>query len=135
MSSYFDKASSEVREKAELFSGEDFLDEILKIEQRVVYEVMLAIGDPEFPTDLRTVITGTISQYGILPRVLRDSGFSSEGQIMAMALSHSYLIERLHDAFHDVAERKIQTRFGRLYDNPNQIIMSRAEYLLTKDLK
>ena len=40
----------------------------------------------------------------------------------------SIALEDIHDLFHEVARRKIQTRFGRLGDNPRAALDRREEF-------
>ena len=121
MSSYFDSAAREV--------ADDF-DSIIGVEKRVISDVLLVTGDREFPDDLREKIVGLIAvwQYECAKNLP-----ATKGREHSDALRYSALIERLHDAFHEVAQRGIVTRFGRLSDRPSGILAARDEYERGKD--
>lgn len=135
MSSYFDDASREVFQiltDLKPHDDQDKLDAIQTIERRVISEVAAVVGDVEFPDDLRVVVCRQITDNAILPRHLRLQGLYTKGQQMSLILSQSTLVERLHDAFHTVAERKIETRFGSLRDHPARTLRDMADHYKEK---
>lgn len=116
MSSYFDHAQSTIRN--------DF-QSISTVEAQIKKDVLLVIGDQEFPDDLRQKILGIIAtqQY--------DSpvGPPTKGHQISEMMRYSELIDQLHSAFHNVARKQIKTRFGILSDKPNGILALRDAYL------
>lgn len=118
MSSYFDALASEVWDLAAApTSGDDFVAGLMEIEERVFLEITNVTGDREFPDDLRQRIlarfaTQSVWQPGDLPA-------PEHARDRAIALRDSWLFERLHSIHHELARRRIATRFGRWSDNPN----------------
>ena len=108
MSSYFDEADSAVNE------GD--LENALAVEKRVVTEVLDISGDPEFPADLRDRIVGCIAKQALAD----DPGWFE-------MMGSSQLLGSLHSVFHEVARRRITTRFGLLYDHPAYMLEARKE--------
>jgi len=109
MSSYWDTASREV-------AGSETVDEAKAIEQRVIAETMLVTGDREFPEDHRTEILGIIAVKRIDP-IGGDS--KNRSREWFQSCHSSRMIEDLHDAFHELARPRHETRFGPLSDNVN----------------
>lgn len=125
MSSYFDELSSKMREQQNL-PPEQFLDFARALEDQVVAEVSLVTGDREFPEDLREAIQRVIATQHLYPR---DSPlFSKQVEDELLLFRRSNLFESLHDLFHVVARRRIETRFGLLYDSPSGILKLREEH-------
>lgn len=129
MSSYFDALSREVSEAADRFGFEDteqFLAEVVAIEERMYQDVVLVTGDREFPDDLREKILGVLAtvavyQPGRVP-------MPSRARELVTRTRYSRAIEDVHDLFHEVARRRIETRFGILSDNPPSILALRDEH-------
>jgi hypothetical protein len=92
----------------------------------MVEQVSLVTGDREFPDDLREHIQGLIAMHEVSPR----SGLDPRPETLewVAAMGSSRLIDELHEAFHDLARRRITTRFGRLSDSPSQILALRDEH-------
>ena len=96
------------------------------VEAPMIREVSQATGDREFPDDLRERIQGIIAT---------DSLADTEGRLiprhaldMFRVSGHSTLVSTLHTAFHEVARRRVQTRFGVLLDDPAEIVRLRDEH-------
>lgn len=124
MSSYFDKAALEVDALRDL-PDDEFIEQVKHIENRVAKECLLCAGDREFPDDLRQDIVATISLLTLGYHDMKPIERSVE---FAKSLRQSLLISRLHDKFHNVATRRIQTRFGTLNDNPGNILYRRDNH-------
>ncbi|TAL42439.1 MAG: hypothetical protein EPN91_08650 [Salinibacterium sp.] len=133
MSSYFDELNRELRELCEKQIGRDdnreltigsrFWVDYRTIEERVVKTVSLATGDREFPADLREKLMKIIATKRVFRPETNDVNEDAATYIVAMKLSE--LFEALHSAFHEVASRRAQTRFGMLSDNPEGIVSRR----------
>lgn len=67
------------------------------------------------PMDSRESILDTLKRLQILQRA----------RAYLFCARSSRLIEELHSAFHAVARRRVQTRFGFLTDSPRQIVHAR----------
>lgn len=131
MSSYFDTASAKIRDTWDDLNGQpvnEILNTIRKIESGVISEIIIIAGDREFPDDLRKEICECIANNAIIPESLSACGFMTRGQGLSECLKQSQLVEKLHDIFHKVAQRRIETRFGRLSDHPIAMLRNRAEY-------
>lgn len=129
MSSYFDDLMSNVSEIPAL-DEEDFLLALIGIEAQLIHEVNLVTGDREFPPDLRENIQGIIAISAVqcnekLPRHPLAVEY-------ALATRSSQLVDALHMAFHELARRRIETRFGMLSDNPGHILAMRDDHDLPK---
>jgi len=121
MSSYFDKWDLEV---AEIENDENFHSQLAAMEEPRLRQVNLVTGDREFPDDLREKIQNIVATWafsGPLPPTHRATEYAS-------SCRNSQLSIELHSAFHEVARRRIETRFGMLSDSPSQILALRDEY-------
>ena len=127
MSSYFDALSREIAELADQDRGdEEFIFEVIKVEERLYADVTAITGDREFPDDLREKIMGVFAVWGIYqPGKLP---ISSKAEQFLLFSKCSEAVESIHELFHDLARRRIQTRFGLLSDNPTQIALLREEH-------
>lgn len=127
MSSYFDAMAREILEADESRPGnEEFLAAVIAVEERLWREVTRVTGDREFPNDLREKVLGEFARHAV---------YQPEGVPMpwkarefVLSLRCSRVLEHVHELFHDVARRRITTRFGRLSDSPTQILALREEY-------
>lgn len=123
MSSYFDEKSRRV---AEASASSRFVEEVIRVEQEVIQDVTLVAGDREFPQDLREKAMSIIAIWHIgtyaalVPR--------PEAVEMVTVMRMSELVERMHSLFHEVASRRIFTRFGMLSDHPADILHRRDGY-------
>jgi hypothetical protein len=114
MSSYFDALTREVSDGPQ--EPEAFIEHVRAIEGRVYATITQLTGDREFPDDLRERILGLFATQGVYqPGSLPTPAKAIE---RALGLHYSRLIEDLHEAFHQVAQRRHETRFGRLSDHP-----------------
>lgn len=124
MSSYFDAAVTEIA--AVQTEEEDAFMEVLEsVEARVIRDVNLVTGDREFPDDLRGRIQLLIVEHAVRPS---PNLWHAKPDGRARRARSSRLIEELHDAFHDVARRRHETRFGRLMDDPAYILELREDH-------
>jgi hypothetical protein len=126
MTAYFDSARREVTTYASAFKDDEaaFLRAVALVEFTVIADVTRVTGDREFPDDLREHILGDIA-------VLRvDAGElpETQGRRNARDFRDSELVERLHDRFHELARRRVTTRFGVLTDSPRQNLVMREEW-------
>jgi len=130
MSSYFDHKSTEVSDASEQFSmptqRDNFIQAVAEIEQQLINDVTLIVGDREFPADLREKAMSLIAQWhvgthaSLAPR--------EEAVRFVAACRMSDLVERMHSLFHEVASRRVRTRFGLLSDHPRDMIDRRDEH-------
>ena len=119
MTSYFD-------ERARALDGAT-ITEAVEVEKEVIATVNLVTGDREFPEDLRERIQGLIAVFRCRKSTSASSPWS-RGRFDFEATSESSLLRELHSAFHDVANRRIETRFGILSSSPEDILVRRAEH-------
>lgn len=127
MTSYFDEKTREVAEAADDCDDFSTLKTLVAhIELRVIEQVVLVTGDREFPDDLRerilkAIATRAVCHYaGLEPRRVALEYLE--------ATSMSALLDALHSLFHEVARRRIKTRFGLLQDSPRGILVLREEW-------
>lgn len=132
MSSYFDELSTELNSLFKKYTGlDDFREPVASVkffidyrmlEEQVIKTVSLCTGDREFPDDLREKIQGIIAVkrvFGV------DNNPNEKNLDMLLAVKNSELLSSLHSAFHEVASKRIATRFGLLSDNPDGILKRR----------
>ncbi len=117
MSSYFDAAQRTARRSYE---------DLVAAEEQVYKDVTRITGDREFPGDLREKILGAMAvgfvwQGGDLP-IPQNAGW------IARNMKYSAGIEAVHELFHELARRRVQTRFGVLSDSPTQMSLLRDEH-------
>ena len=124
MTSYFDELNSEVRGISDEADRETFLHYLGNIEARVIATINLVTGDREFPHELREKLQGIIATRCVQVTVVPNQ----KAIDYAWACKLSLLIDDLHFAFHRVASLRIETRFGRLSDNPDEIVKRRDEH-------
>jgi hypothetical protein len=123
MTSYFDTASRAVSQLPKDVSDETYLSLVAEIEKPIVQDVLLNTGDREFPDDLREKIVNVIAVKGIYsPAGLEPTPSAREYVLM---MHYSELVSDLHSAFHALAGRRIQTRFGSWSDSPRGNLVSR----------
>lgn len=121
MTSYFDDKAREISDAAR--AGDYTLAQ--KIEDQVIADVRLVTGDREFPDDLRERSNGLIATLC----VQCPSGVPTKGERTLRSAKRSSLVDALHSLFHDLARRRVETRFGLLTDNPRAILAARAANL------
>ncbi len=127
MSSYFDAMMSQVSDAAERFPSDDiFLAHVAGIERRMFDTVSLVTGDREFPDDLREKIMGAFATHAVFSRGEMPPMARTLDYVLSVRCSR--LIDDIHELFHDLARRRIQTRFGRFSDNPPMILALRDEH-------
>lgn len=117
MSSYFDNAQRLARRSYE---------DLLEAEEQVYKDVCYITGDREFPHDLREGILGTMAVY--FAWHLKGVPASRNAIKRARMMGCSHGIERVHELFHDLARRRVETRFGILCDSPTQMSKLRDEH-------
>lgn len=120
MTGYFDTAEREAAEAARAFG----LDAVALVEERVIADVNLITGDREFPDDLRERIQGCIA----VCRAKCPSGIPTKGERYVEMVKRSKLLGELHSLFHEVARRRVRTRFGFLSDNPRASVVARDDH-------
>lgn len=128
MSSYFDDKTIRVSEAGDAFRGDDssYLRAVADIESELIHDVTLAVGDREFPSDLREKAMALIARWHVgtfatLPPL-------PEARTRCIVMRMSELVEEMHTLFHEVASRRIVTRFGHLSDHPRDIWHRRDEH-------
>lgn len=117
MSNYFDNLAREVASANErALSDRQFIRWVSDIEHRVFEDVTAITGDLEFPNDLREAILATFVIKGVWQP---DRAPPCRGAVeWALSIRSSGLVEAMHDLFRKVAERRVETRFGLLSNDP-----------------
>jgi len=124
MSRYFDAATSRIRQLSDENSfDEHFVPLAKQLETQVVTDCLNLASDYEFPADLRDECYAIIRKHYILSAVIEDNPY-------LQTVRSSMVICRLHDLFHKVAERKIKTRFGLLFDDPGEALKLRLQQIV-----
>jgi len=127
MSSYFDAKMEEVGKAAERFESDDmFLAQVANIEREMFDTISLVAGDREFPDDLREKIMGAFATQAVFSHGVMNPMDKTVDYVLSVRCSR--VIDDIHELFHDLARRRIQTRFGRFSDNPPMILALRDEY-------
>lgn len=138
MSSYFDDLNRELQTLFAEFPGEftaqtpkagrfgAFLGAYRELEQRVVREVSLCTGDREFPENLRESIQGIVATRRVFMPETQEVHERNLEYLLSTKLSR--LFDSLHSAFHIVASRRVETRFGLLSDDPSGTVKRRDAY-------
>lgn len=129
MSSYFDEKTHRVSEASgERTRNDDqsFLRAVIAIEQELIADVILAVGDREFPADLREKAMGLIARWHVGTHA--SLAPTEEAVYYATTMRSSELLDSMHSLFHEVARRRIHTRFGLLSDHPRDIVHRRDEH-------
>jgi len=136
MTAYFDALEREIRElsdEAKTINGGDndfFIDQLGRVEEGAAKDALLNSGDREFPEDLREKITGAIALHGT--RDLNGCGlgreFYAKPRRLALAMRRSQLVGELHSIFHELVQRRIETRFGRWTDDPAANLKTREAH-------
>ena len=127
MSSYFDSLTRRVAEAAEQFkTDEAFLTAVVDIEGELFRDVTAITGDREFPDDLREKMMGCLAKKSVYSP--GDMPMSEWAKIRVLGIRCSRAINDMHSLFHDLARRRIVTRFGILFDSPTMMAMLRDEH-------
>lgn len=124
MSSQFDNAQAAIHDMASL-PDDEFLAQAKALENALVKECLLNSGDREFPEDLRQKIVGHVALFTLGYEGMEPT---KKGIDWLLSVRSSKLIELLHNDFHDVATRRIKTRFGILSDRPSSNLARSDEY-------
>lgn len=122
MTSYFDDKAREISDAAR---ANDFVS-AADVEDQVIADVWLVTGDREFPDDLRERANRLIATLRVRSV---PSTMPSKGEQVLRAAKRSSLVDALHNLFHEVGRRRVETRFGRLADNPRAFLIARAASL------
>lgn len=129
MSSYFDSKVSMIRKLSDEVQGDfgKLRERVEVIEEVMGTEVCLVTGDREFPDDLREKIMGLLATQAVY-EVVPDLPPTRKALEYLKATHSSVLVESLHSVFHEVARRRIKTRFGILTDSPTHILLIREDW-------
>jgi len=126
MSSYFDNLSRRVGEASKqhpritFYTDDAFLRAVAEIEKEMIEDIRAITSDYEFPEHLRDKADEIIADWHILN--------SNKAKDMALVLRLSELVEKMHNHFHDVGSSRIATRWGRLSDNPRDMMARLNEW-------
>jgi len=123
MSSYFDEATRTVSDLCQQHHGMELVKKVAEVENEIIEQVNLNTGDREFPADLREKIQSCIAQWNVGWEKGRPGGIEAvewhkKAWDWLFTVKTSRLIDDLHSLYHQVASRRIKTRFGMLYDSP-----------------
>ena len=127
MSSYFDALSRRVRAaRDENEDDNNYLITLAEIEGELYKDVCAATGDREFPEDLREKMLGVLAAKAVYqPTDLPPNEWAEERALCGS----SRVVEDMHDLFHDLARRRVKTRFcNSLPDSPTYIVVLRDDY-------
>lgn len=126
MTAYFDDLEREVHKVSEETRGDDdaFLERIGVIEKTLSETASLNSGDREFPDDIRQRVMGAIACHATAGS-FEDKDLMERPRAMALALRRSQLVGELHSIFHDLASRRVKTRFGFWTDDPGSNLKAR----------
>lgn len=124
MSSYFDDFDRQVRQFANDYDDDGFLQCTAEAEQAMFEDVAAVTGDREFPHDLRERIMNAFAIESVKPT---PTPLRSAIEYVLRTRS-SRVSGTVHSLFHELASRRIQTRFGLLSDDPYDIFVRRAEW-------
>jgi hypothetical protein len=128
MSSYVDDKTRRVCEASESFSDtENFIRAVADIEDELIHDVTLAVGDREFPSDLRERAMSLIARWHVGMQC-GSLAPTDEALEYVTATRTSELVETMHSLFHEVASQRLRTRFGLLSDHPRDIWHRRDEH-------
>ncbi len=126
MTSFFDTISHEIRNAADQEDDAAFLETVVQAEAQMYRTVTAITGDREFPDDLRHRILGVLASRAVyqpgrlpIPEDARES---------VLTLRYSDAVEGVHSLFHELAQRRIETRFGLLSDNPAEMLVRREDH-------
>lgn len=119
MTAFFDDLRREVSD-IKAADRADWLAKVAAIEAPVIETVRRVASDHEFPADLRQKIVATIASEAVVDT--KGLPGRQEAKDYAWAVKMSGLLEALHSLFHQVASRRIRTRFGLLSDSPRAIL-------------
>lgn len=124
MSSWFDDWDREVREAVQNDPRESqFFGRMKEIEAVRLRTINLVTGDREFPDEWRERIQRIIAVYSV------STGHPSDTAIAhALTMGYSKLSQESHSVFHEIADARIETRFGLLSDSPSDILTRRDEH-------
>lgn len=127
MSSYFDaKTYASMEASKNATSDEDFIQQVAEIERGLIEDVTFAVGDREFPADLREKAMGLIARWHVGTHAGLNPSEEALNYVKAVRMSE--LVEEMHSLFHEVARRRISTRFGLLSDHPRDIVNRRDQH-------
>ena len=129
MSSYFDSKVKMISDYSRDVNGDfgKLRERVETIEEVMGTEVSLVTGDREFPDDLREKIMGLLATQAVY-EVVSDLPPTRKALEYLKATHTSVLLDSLHSVFHEVARRRIQTRFGMLSDSPTHILVIREDW-------
>jgi len=141
MSSYWDAVGRDVHEARSMnLADESFRTVVANIELAVIQTVSLAVGDREFPNDMRERILGSIAVNCLdhnwtsakLPP--HEPDWNKDAVEWLQLVGYSRLLEDLHGHFHEVASLRVMTRFGvEFTDDPSTFLKARDEALNDHD--
>ena len=120
MSHYFDGKVREVDAALHAQLFEPVLGVVARVEELVIHDVMLLIGDREFPTDLFARAMHVIAT--------NRASDPTEGARRTEVLRRSALIDALHRLWHEIASRKVRVRWGLLTDDPAGDLRARERH-------
>ncbi len=119
MSGYWDENAREIKANFEHINA---------IETKIIATVQLVTGDKEFPEAMRQRILNAIHMWRYHNPIVPEYN-PTEGHRMSEMTRRSRLVDELHSLFHDLAGLAVQTRFGQLSDDPDDILNRRNEYV------
>jgi hypothetical protein len=122
MTHVFDEALRQIRhvsadsKKWGADADDIFLERLTAIERHLAAEALRLADDTEFPPDLAQAIRECVAALSVSPA---DSPAQPFGAQQAVVLHTSPMLTQLHELFHELARRRVTTRFGLLTDDPH----------------
>jgi len=129
MSSYFDEFDAKVHD-IRLAAGQDdsqFIKRLARAESSLITDCLEYAYDHETPTDIKEKIIKLINENEVIPER------NCPGTEFALVCKRSKLSSELHSFFHEIASRRMKTRYtGFVNDNPGHLVRMIKSYLATR---
>ena len=111
-----------------LASDNTFIEKLAVIEEGVVDDIRRICSDREFPDDIRHRIWGVVEDWCIAPITRAAHPGTHKAIAECRMCQTSCMINHLATIFEELAVRRIDTRFGLLTDDPQEIWEAREKH-------
>lgn len=135
MSSYFDSFDREVNVAAHHCRDSDarFLQQVQNLESVMKRHCELLAGDRDTPEEVRKKIMACLHLHSIrFAGQVEGLNEDSKANAQTLCLRRSKLSSEMHRLFHEIAGMRIETRYGRIMDNPEAAIRARDAHAEAK---